>query len=378
MKLLIFIYSLSAGGAERVTANLANQWVRNGWQVTIVTIDNASDDFYRLETGVRRISLNLSRKSPNPLMAVVSNVRRIVSLRQTLRAEKPRVAVGMMSTASVLLGIACLGLSIATIGAERGHPSRTRLGPAWRWLRAIVYGRLQAMVAQTPEAAQWLKRHVGARNTVVIPNAVVWPVPDQEPRLNPCSVGGPGKKRLLAVGRLTVVKGMDSLLRAFALVAPDHPDWELLIIGDGPERRSLQMQIQASGLEGSVVLVGRVGNLSDWYRSAQVFVLTSRHEGFPNALLEAMAYGLTCVSFDCEAGPRNIIRHGLDGILVRDQDVRELAAMLARVMGDLNLRVRYGTHALEVRERFSAERVYQMWRDLITEVLDFNVGIEAG
>jgi glycosyltransferase involved in cell wall biosynthesis len=378
VKLVIFIGSLARGGAERVTTNMANQLVDEGWQVTIVTLSDASTDSFELRPAVRRIALGLAAESANALEAVMSNLRRIRALRRVLQNNRPNAALGMMNTASALLAFASHGLDIVAIGSERGNPSTVRLGAAWSWLRRIAYRRLNAIVALTPEASSWLAQDTGARHIAVIPNAVVWPLPEQAPRVNPDSVGQPGRKRLMAVGRLSQVKGYDKLLEAFAQVAARHVDWELVIVGEGPHRSVLQGQLQGLGLAGRVILAGEAGNLVDWYQRADLFVLTSRHEGFPNVVLEAMAQGLACVSFDCEAGPRNIIRTGIDGLLVQDQDSAALAAALDQLMSDPDLRAQYAARATEVRERFASTRIVGMWRDLITEKVRLDDRINAG
>ncbi len=370
MKLLVFIHSLSRGGAERVTVNLANQLAGEGWDICIVTVADIGRDCYELHAAVRRVALDLEGESSNLLVGVTNNLRRLRALRGILRFERPNAALAMMNTASILMAFAARGLDIVTIGAERANPSTAHLGRVWSWLRKVAYRRLHAIVALTPEAASWLRKNTGVVSLAVIPNAIVWPLASQAPRVDPGSVGVPGRNRLLAVGRLAKVKGTDNLVKAFALIASRHPDWELVIVGEGVERGALQAQIDRSGLSGRAILAGEAGNLAEWYRHAKLFALSSHHEGFPNVLLEAMAHGLACVSFDCEAGPRNITRHGVDGLLVPDQDVDALAAALDQLMGDDGMRARLAMRAEEVRERFSATRVMNMWRELIAKKLD--------
>ena len=370
MRLLIFIHSLSSGGAERVTANLANHWSKQAWDVTVVTLAPCSGDFFPLAGAVRRISLDAAGDSTNLLAALANNARRIRALRHVLQTEKPDIALAMMNTASVLLALAAAGLPVACIGAEREQPSMSRSVLAWSFLRRLAYGRLNAVVALTSETAAWIERKSTVKQLSVIPNAVLWPLPESPPWVSPNSVGQPSRKRLLAVGRLARVKGIDRLLDAFARLAPRHPDWELVIVGEGTERNALQSQINAAGLSGQAFLPGQTGSVADWYRSAQLFVMSSRHEGFPNALMEAMAHGLPAVSFDCEAGPRHIIRHEVDGLLVPAGDVAALTTALDRMMGDGELRERYAARAGEVRERFSESRIQSLWQQLFDKVID--------
>ena len=368
MNLLIFIHSLHSGGAERVTANLANHWAAQGWRVTVVTLSSTAQDFYQLHPAVQRIALDVAGASGNALAAIGNNGRRVRTLRRVLRQVQPDVALAMMSTANMLLALAALGLKgVVVAGSERIYPPRIPLGRAWEALRARLYGHLHAMVALTSESANWLAQHTRARRIPVIPNAAAWPLPVQMPSL-PVPECAAGQRILLAVGRLTEQKGFDLLIPAFQRLAPDFPDWQLVILGDGPDRPALQAQVASAGMEGRISLPGRAGNVGQWYEAADLYVMSSRFEGFPNTLVEAMAHGLPAVSFDCDTGPRDIIRHEVDGLLVPAGDVAALEAALRRLMGDAALRQQWGARALEVRKRFSMERVAGLWEDLFKEL----------
>lgn len=369
LHVLILIHSLSNGGAERMASALANGWAYAGRTVTLVTLEDVGADFQHLDPAVRRLALAVAGGSDGWGAAIRNNWRRVRVLRQVLRQQRPNVALAMMSTTAVLLAAASIGLSVATVGAERVFPAKARLSRRWSWLRYWLYGWLDAVVAQTTEAGDWLRRHTRAKRVEVIPNHAVWPLPDRQPLLAPDGVGETGRRRLLAVGRLTEQKGMDTLLDVFAGLGRRHPEWELVIIGEGQACAELTARVQALGFADHVFLVGRVGNLADWYRSAHLFVLPSRFEGFPNVLVEAMAHGLPCVAFDCLAGPRHIIRHGIDGELVADQDKDALARAIDRTMTDEVLRQAYGERAREVLERFAFARIMKLWNTLFDSVI---------
>lgn len=360
---------MSSGGAERVTANLANNWAGKGWDITIVTLAPRCLDFYELHPAVKRISLELAGDSGNVLVGLLQNLRRVFALRRVLREIEPDIALGMMTGANVLLALGTRGLpKVCAIGSERIHPPQYPLGVLWDGLRRHMYGHLDAVTALTSESADWLKAHTGARRLPVIPNAVLWPLPMQSPRIAPDSLCQSGRHLLLAVGRLDAQKGFDLLLEAFTDLAQRYPDWDMVILGEGPQRHALHAQVQAAGLEKRAFLPGRAGNVGDWYERADIYVMSSRFEGFPNALVEAMAYGLPAVSFDCDTGPRDIIHHEVDGLLVQPGDVAGLTNALDRLMGDAALRQRFSMRALDVRERFSMERIVGMWESLFEEV----------
>ncbi len=368
MSLLIFIHSLSSGGAERVTTNLANYWAAKGWSITVVTLAPQSLDFYELHPAVIRIALNQTGDSAHSLVGAWNNLHRAWALRRVLRAVRPDIALSMMSTANVLLALAAWGLPVCAIGSEHIHPPQIPLGCVWERLRRYAYGHLAAVTALTIESAAWLKAHTRVRRVPVIANAAPWPLPVQSPRLEPASVGIAGRQRLLAVGRLSLQKGFDRLIAAFAPLAGRYPHWELVILGEGPLRPALQAQVDAANLAQRVFLPGRAGNIGQWYESAALYVMSSRFEGFPNTLAEALAYGLPAVSFDCDTGPRDIIRHEVGGLLVAAGDVAGLTAALERLMGDAALRQRFAERAVEARERFSMERIAGLWEALFAEL----------
>ena len=369
MRLIIFISSMRGGGAERVTANLANHWAAQGWKVTIVTLALLSDDFYELSPAVTRIALALDGNSRNSLVGIVQNLRRVLAIRRVLRQIQPDIALGMMTTANVLLAIASLGLTqIRTVGSERTHPPQNPLGTVWERLRSYSYARLDAVVAQTNEGAEWLKAHTSAQRVVAIPNPVGWPLASHLPQLAVKNVCRTGRSLLLAVGRLSDEKQFGLLLDCFGSLASRHPDWDLVILGEGLLRSALERQAKEAGLEKRVFLPGKAGNVGDWYQHADLFVLSSRFEGFPNTLVEAMAYGLPTVSFDCDTGPRDIIRHQVDGLLVSPMNANSLTAALDQLLGDGALRQCFAARAVEVRERFAMEGIANKWERLFEVV----------
>jgi glycosyltransferase involved in cell wall biosynthesis len=154
------------------------------------------------------------------------------------------------------------------------------------------------------------------------------------------------------------------------------PTWQLVILGEGPERASLQRQVEELGLQGSVLMPGVVRDPEQWLQHAELFVLSSRFEGFPNALLEAMQCGLPVAAFDCPSGPGEIVRHEQTGLLVPPGDTEALSAAISRLANDENLRRRLGSAAAaDVATRFSLERISAMWEELwCSLVSDAEVG----
>ncbi|GFO72505.1 amylovoran biosynthesis glycosyltransferase AmsD [Bathymodiolus japonicus methanotrophic gill symbiont] len=367
MRLILFIHSLSSGGAERASTNLANYWADKGWHITLVTMTGCEQDFYQLHPDIQRIALCLDAESSGLLTAIQSNVQRTKALRNVLKQQQPDVALAIMTTANILLALAARGLNITVIGSERIHPPMLPLGRAWEWLRKRSYRHLDAVTALTEETALWLKAETFAQYVPIIPNAVTYPIAIHSPRVSPNIAKGENFK-LIAVGRLSPQKGFNRLLSAFAVLASRFPDWSLIILGEGSCRNSLEKQRAELMLEQRVLFPGAVGNLGEWYETADLYVMSSLFEGFPNTLVEAMAYGLPVVSVDCDTGPRDIIHDKVDGLLVPQNNHQALVEALAVLMSDKILRQQYAAQAIEIRDRLSMQKIAGMWEGLFFDV----------
>jgi glycosyltransferase involved in cell wall biosynthesis len=371
--ILIFISSLSSGGAERVAVNQANYWAEKGWRVILVTLSNTSNDFYQIAPSIQRIALSLTGESSNTPLAIVSNLRRVFALRSVLRRTRPEIALAMMDKSNILLAMAAYGLhGLVAVGSEHIHPPQLPLSPMWASLRRYWYGHLAAVTTLTHESKDWLLINTPrVKRVAVIPNAVPWPLPSQPPILRPLDLLTPKRQILLAVGRLCHQKGFDLLIEAFQRLASVSPQWDLVILGEGPLRAELELQINQAGLTNRVHLLGRVGNLTDWYNAASLYVMSSRFEGFGNTLAEALAHGVPAVSFDCDTGPRDIIRHDIDGLLVPNSNVDALTHNLNQMMRDKSLREKFRPKAVEARERFSMGRISGMWEVLFIDAAPY-------
>ncbi len=373
MKLSMMISSLSSGGAERVATTLANHWAEKGWEISIITLAGTERDFYTVAPNVKRVPLYLAAESRGPVSGLWNNIARVRALRRVLLQEQPAIALGFMPASNILCKLACIGTGIVAIGSEHIHPPMFPLGQPWHALRRLVYPRLTAVSALTEKSAEWVRDHTGATNVPVMPNPILYPIPAGEPALDPAELKSRlgGDKYLLAVGRLAHQKGFDRLLAAFAQVHARHPDWRLVVLGEGPLREDLEQQCGALGLSEAVALPGAVGNIGEWYQAGDAYVMTSRFEGFGNTLAEALAYGLPAVAVDCETGPREILRHDVDGLLVPQNNPEALVRALERLMVDGQLRSRFGERAVEARQRFAVERIAGQWGELFDDCLSW-------
>ena len=351
----LVITALGPGGAERVMTAMANHWVETGHQVSLITYEAPeAESYYRLDPRVRVRRLDLAGERGSTWRGLLQNTRRVLALRRCFRELRPNIAIAFLTKVNIATLLA-VGRNLPVIVSERNHPDRQHLNALWRWLRDRSYPRAATLVCQTEGAKACYPPALQAKARV-IPNP-----------LRPIAqvVDPADKPNLVAVGRLTRQKGFDLLLRAFARIAADYPTWNLIIFGEGEARRDLESERDALGLAARVRLPGVSEGHGAWAEGAGLFVLSSRYEGLPNVLLEAMAAGLPVVAFDCPLGPGEMIRHGENGMLVPPEDVGALAQSLARLMADRDERTRLSANARGIAGAYRLETIMAAWSDLL-------------
>jgi len=354
MRICGVIASLGAGGAERVMTELCAGWHQRGHDVTLLTLSSGIDDFYTVPPGVRRVPLSLASVSVNAMEAIRANVTRLQRVRSALRDAHPDVVVSFTDQTNILVLLAAQNLGIPVVVSERIDPRRHTTGAAWRALRRATYRHAAAIVVQTERVRSWAERFVPAALVHVIPN------PQRAAQVATLPAGARAA-RIIAMGRLVPQKGFDRLIRAFAAVAADAPAWRLDIYGEGPDREMLEQLVSTHYLAHVVSLPGRTSQGDVALATSSVFVLSSRYEGFPNVLLEAMTHGCACIASDCDSGPAELLEDRQSGILVPVDDVPALAEALRKVMADRDLRTSLGAAAQLASSRFSPNRVLDHW-----------------
>ncbi|CBK42410.1 Glycosyl transferase, group 1 [Nitrospira defluvii] len=360
-QITLVISSLSLGGAEKVLSMLAKHWTESGYIVTVITLSASESDWYALHPSITRVALDLLSPSRHVAHAILCNVIRVLRLRAAMRRSQPDVIISFMDRTNVLTLIAAWGGRVPVIVCERTDPRHHTIGRGWNVLRTRMYRHAAGIVLQSNSVLDWVRQLSLTHISHVIPNPI-------DPQI--VAVHGVEKKRgskyvLVGMGRLTPSKRFDILLEAFAQCIGDNPDWSLLLIGDGTERQRLEALSYELGVAKNTTFAGKARDPSVLLRSADLFVMTSEYEGFPNALIEAMACGLPVIACDCPSGPREIIRDGVDGILVPPNDRGALVAALEFLMKSATDRQRMGEKAVEVVERFGSDRVMRLWDNLI-------------
>lgn len=339
---------------------LANRWAQNGHTVSISTLFTPVRDHYALGGGIERQVIGLTGPAGSRLDAARLNVRRIQRVRRMLKALRPDVAVSFIDRMNVVVIAASLGLRLPVVVSERTDPRMETLDPLVRFLRARLYGRAAGVVAQTRNAAEWAADLVSRDRISIIPNPVMLDGPRfEEPGPNGTVVG---------IGRLGPEKGFDRLVEAFGRFAATHPSWLLRIHGEGPERASLERQVAATPVADRISLPGIAPSPAEALRGAGMFVLSSRHEGFPNVVLEAMALGVPTVAFACPSGPDEIITDGVDGLLVPPGNVAALAQAMSRVADDAELMNRLAKEGPGRAADFALDTIGHQWDELLARV----------
>ncbi|TCM21360.1 glycosyltransferase involved in cell wall biosynthesis [Novosphingobium sp. PhB165] len=349
----ILASGLGAGGAEQVIAQLARHWCAAEHRVSVIAFDRPGDAVYHAlpaATGLHRLG---GRAGTWGVLG------RVFALRRVLAAERPAVLVSFLTKNNLIAALATLGTGTRLVCAERNNPERQDAHPLWNRALDLLYRRADAIVCQTDAVRRCFPAAV-RRKLVTIPNPI--PTPDVFPTAD-------DTRRICAVGRLTHQKGFDVLLGAFALIAPRFPGWSLTIHGEGPDRAALEAAVAELGLSGRVELPGLSPVPRGWIAECDVFVLSSRYEGFPNVLGEAMAAGLPVIAANCDFGPADMVETGKTGVLVASEDTEALADALAEMIENRAARERMGPAAAAAMARFAPERVLARWDQLLARVL---------
>jgi glycosyltransferase involved in cell wall biosynthesis len=232
-------------------------------------------------------------------------------------------------------------------------------------LRAEIlrgYPRLDAVTVLTEHDLATYREATGGRVRLErVPNGI------PPARMPPAALEN---KVLIAAGRLSLQKGFDMLVEAFGLIAERYPDWQLRIFGWGDEKAKLVTRIGELGIGDQVRLMGATRNLDEELASASAYVLSSRFEGLPMVLLEALTVGLPAVAFDCPTGPAEIIKDGVNGLLIPSEDVPALAEGMARMIDNPDERRAMGKAALASSDRYTIGTVKATWEKLFADLAD--------
>lgn len=360
MKIVFLITCIKNGGAEHVMTRLVNHWTEAGHEVSVGCFEPFCRETSRWKLDER---IHLLRLWELPK----GRISYRIAARRIFRELNPDVIVSFLCGANIfavtygkLLG------RYKVILSERYSPGLDTPSFLMQWKRKLFFRLADCFVCQTPRAKEFCISyyHLHPERCTVISNpppTIQPPRPENAPRLLP-------PKAIIAAGRLAWEKGFDTLIDAFAIAGAKHPEWTLHIFGEGEDREMLQRKIDNSPVAGRIFLPGNTKKMAELLQEAEIFALSSRAEGMPNILLEAMAAGCACAAFDCQFGPQDIIQPEQDGLLVPANDMAAFAHALDRLMSDEALRHKLGEAAARKIRALSVDDVFARWDALLQEV----------
>ena len=322
-KICIAIHGLSHAGAERVAASWANYLVSQGNRVSVV-VYACSADPYELDARIHIVPL----ADTSEQYFALSKKEQLIRIRKTVRQEAPDILISFLPKMQISMMLATIGLRLKRIETVRNNPWIDTDVSGKRFLWNLCFRRSDRIIVQTPEQAQYFSKNM-QKKCVVISNPVA-PHFSEKQKIYESAPA----KRFIAVARINTQKNYPMMVRGFAQAAKQDPSCILDIYGAGsPEKvEELQNLITELGMENQIHLCGWRKNIHEFITSYDAFLMSSNYEGMPNALAEAMAAGLVCLSTDCRTGPKDMIDHGKNGFLAKTGDVSSFTEGIGMIL----------------------------------------------
>ena len=338
-------------------ANTATLFAEKGEKITLVILADTAESYYPINNKIRIIQLPLHfgiTPKGNMISRKIKMLYDIRTLRRTLKKLNPSLIIATEYPYAIAAILCKPGKETKIVSWEHTHFSVNIKNRFWTKLFRLTYPKLDKIVCLNEDEK---KLFTPVNNKVtVIPNFV-----ERQP--NP---SGLQNKTILTVARLAPIKGITHLLHAAKLILHSHPDWQWKIIGEGELKKEVTDFIEKENLQNKLILQKPVDQDIHWeYQNASILVMTSLNECFPMVLLEALSNGLPCIAFDCDTGPRHIITRNEDGLLVEKENPVKLAEAIASLISNEEQRKKMGEKAFENVLRFSPERIYSLWEQLL-------------
>ncbi|HEN3281111.1 TPA: glycosyltransferase family 4 protein [Yersinia enterocolitica] len=344
------------GGTERVSLALANYLVKQGYQVVIISLSGNKPPKFPVDESIKLVSLfDEKRRFSLAYFSVIFRLRRI------LINESIDVLIDVDTMLALFSTTALLGTKIKHISWEHFN-YKNNLNIRSRKLARKIAARYADVVVTLTERDReyWLVENKYPERIISIPNPIPFEPKDKLIKKN--------SKAILALGRLTHIKGFDLLLDIWAKVEETNNSWELIIAGDGEDKKFLLDKIKILNLK-NVKLLPATPHVSDLYDQSGIYVMTSRFEGFPMVLLEAKASGLPIIAYDCDTGPSELIINNEDGFLIPFSDSNAFARQLILLMNDDDLRESMSLRSLKNAEKYKIEvAIGDKWKSLIEKI----------
>ena len=354
-KVVLYIDMMYRGGAQRVMANIANYLIEKQYSVVLVNDFEPDPDImqYQVSDKVKRVFLRKDLRGN----VVKKNIDRLLELRKIVKKENPDAVLSFLGRPNIRMLLSTLGLSYKKIVSVRNDPYKEYGSSALKkWIANLLFYTANGCVFQTEDASLYFSKTIREKSVVILN-----PVDDKFFNI----IRENKVRNIITFGRLEPQKNHILLIHAFSKVADAFPNENLIIYGEGSLRKELEKEIKDNNLEGRVFLPGNTSNVEEKLSSAKLFVLSSDYEGLPNALMEAMAVGVPCVSTDCPSGgPKTLIIDNQQGLLIRCNDAEKMAEAIKQVLSDSSAEA-MGLAAKERAQVFRGENILRQWEEFI-------------
>lgn len=358
MKLDFIINSLADGGAERVMATLANSLCKK-YSIRIITFTKIEEDVFDLNNEIHRVTLS-EGTFENHTIRAIKNLNHFYRN----KSNRPDVLISFIHMNNFIAILIGKLRGIKVIVSE--HTNHTVVvSKKVKLIRECFYRYADATTVLTSFDVNYYTKH-GA-NVIIMPNPLYLPK-----KIKPYSKR---KSTILAVGNLDryIGKGFDELLYLIAPILRNNPTWTLIIAGGGDKGHHILKDITKQlKMEDKVIFTGFRNDIKDLMQDSQIFVLTSKYEGLPMGLMEALSNGMTCVAYDCPSGPNELIAHNFNGLLVKNQDTSAMKDNLLNLVQDYTLRESLAMNAPSSMQAYGIENIMIKWEKLIYSILNFH------
>ncbi|MEC7770168.1 MAG: glycosyltransferase family 4 protein [Bacteroidota bacterium] len=354
MRIDFIISGLYPGGAERVLVLLANHFSENGYDVNLITLNEAES--YQVSEQVTRIKLHEGSIK-------IAKLRGLVNLFKYYRhkTNRPEVIISFTTFLNFLTITVANFYKIPIIVSE--HTNHLNINkPKWLYdyIRTLLYPKANFVTVLTAFDQAFFNKK--GCNTVIMPNPITFKPISKLPSNR--------KKNILAVGYLERyhIKGFDNLIQFIEPVLKEHKEWNLIIAGGGENGKAyLTHLVDEKGLTERILFTGQINNVKEVMVESSIYILSSRLEGLPMVLLEAMSQGMACIAYDCVTGPSEMINNNVNGLLIEDQNMEEMKKGLVRLIESETLRIELGENALKSLDKYDIYNVAQIWMNLFNK-----------
>lgn len=358
MKSLVFVIgTMGNGGAERVIANLSNQFVHDDIRVSIITI------YGTLQTYQLNDKVSICHIVCNSKIKVLRPLERMMKMRRIITRISPDIVISFLADVNIHTLIALIGKKVPIIVSERNDPTKSPSAKWMRKLRDALYKGASGVVYQTRDAAAYFEKYVPNKiKQTIIENPIKEDLPFY--------VSRPEKVEFITACRLNQQKNLHLMINSVKRVIDRGYECSLNIYGEGPMKQELEAYIDSVGLNERVRLCGFSDSIHEKMTKATAFIISSDFEGISNSMLEALGIGIPVIATDCPVGgARQYIVNGVNGYLVPCREVDNMSNAMIDVIKNPVKAIEMGKEATKIREIVSVKNIASQWMDFIKKVI---------